>query len=61
LDIPYNPLHDEGYPSIGCIPCTQSVNASKESDDRNGRWNGLDKTECGIHFLEEYYKNGTSD
>lgn len=60
LDIPYNPLHDEGYPSIGCIPCTQPVNAAKESDDRNGRWNGLDKTECGIHFPDHYYKNGNS-
>lgn len=57
LDIPYNPLHDEGFPSIGCIPCTQPVDASKESDDRNGRWNGTDKTECGIHF-PEHYKNG---
>ena len=57
-DLPYNPLHDEGYPSIGCIPCTQPVNASKESDDRNGRWNGTDKTECGIHF-PEHYKNGS--
>lgn len=56
LDLPYNPLHDEGYPSIGCIPCTQPVNASKESDDRNGRWNGTDKTECGIHF-PDHYKN----
>lgn len=59
LDLPYNPLHDEGYPSIGCIPCTEPVNASKESDDRNGRWNGLDKTECGIHF-PDHYKNGNS-
>ena len=58
LDLPYNPLHDEGYPSIGCIPCTQSVNAPKESDDRNGRWNGTDKTECGIHF-PDHYKNGS--
>lgn len=57
LDLPYNPMHDEGYPSIGCIPCTQPVNASKESDDRNGRWNGTDKTECGIHF-PDHYKNG---
>lgn len=59
LDLPYNPLHDEGYPSIGCIPCTQPVDASKESDDRNGRWNGSDKTECGIHF-PDYYKNGNN-
>lgn len=56
LNLPYNPMHDEGFPSIGCIPCTQPVNASKESDDRNGRWNGTDKTECGIHF-PDHYKN----
>lgn len=60
LDIPYNPLHDEGFPSIGCIPCTQPVDAPKESDDRNGRWNGTDKTECGIHF-PEHYKNGNGN
>lgn len=57
LNLPYNPMHDEGFPSIGCIPCTLPVNASKESDDRNGRWNGTDKTECGIHF-PDHYKNG---
>lgn len=57
LELAYNPLHDEGFPSIGCIPCTQPVDASKQSDDRNGRWNGLDKTECGIHF-PDHYKNG---
>lgn len=49
LELPYNPMHDEGYPSIGCIPCTKPVYVSKESDDRNGRWDGMDKTECGIH------------
>jgi len=47
--LPYNPLHDEGYPSIGCIPCTQPVNGEKE-DERAGRWSGLEKTECGIHL-----------
>ncbi|MEX0845015.1 MAG: phosphoadenylyl-sulfate reductase [Balneolaceae bacterium] len=49
LELPYNPMHDEGYPSIGCIPCTKPVYISKESDDRKGRWDGRDKTECGIH------------
>lgn len=49
LELPYNPMHDEGYPSIGCIPCTNPVYVSKESDDRKGRWDGRDKTECGIH------------
>ncbi|SMO52170.1 phosphoadenylylsulfate reductase (thioredoxin) [Fodinibius sediminis] len=47
-ELPYNPLHDEGYPSIGCIPCTSVVDAESK-DERRGRWKGLDKTECGIH------------
>ena len=42
-NLPYNPLHDQGYASIGCQPCTQPGNG------REGRWAGLDKTECGIH------------
>ncbi len=47
-DLPYNPLHDQGYPSIGCAPCTQAVAA--DSDDlRAGRWANQSKTECGIH------------
>ncbi|WP_138431151.1 phosphoadenylyl-sulfate reductase [Fodinibius saliphilus] len=47
--LPYNPLHDEGYPSIGCIPCTEAVEQTA-SDERAGRWNGSEKTECGIHL-----------
>jgi phosphoadenosine phosphosulfate reductase len=42
-DLPYNPLHDQGYASIGCAPCT------RPGSGREGRWAGLDKTECGIH------------
>jgi phosphoadenosine phosphosulfate reductase len=42
-DLPYNPLHDQGYSSIGCAPCTQP------GEGREGRWAGLDKTECGLH------------
>jgi phosphoadenosine phosphosulfate reductase len=45
--IPYNPLQDQGYRSIGCIPCT-SKSASGENE-RAGRWTGFNKTECGIH------------
>ena len=46
-DVPYNPLHDQSYPSIGCTYCTKAV---KPGDDpRSGRWEGTDKTECGIH------------
>lgn len=47
--LPYNPLHDEGYPSIGCIPCTDPVDSEIE-DERAGRWTGSEKTECGIHL-----------
>lgn len=42
-----NPLHDMGYPSIGCEPCTQPV--SDPIHSREGRWAGLGKTECGLH------------
>jgi phosphoadenosine phosphosulfate reductase len=42
-DLPYHPLHDEGYASIGCAPCTLP------GAGRDGRWTGQDKTECGIH------------
>ena len=44
-DLPYNPLHDQGYSSIGCAPCTQP------GEGREGRWAGQDKTECGIHVI----------
>ncbi len=46
-DIPYHPLHDAGYPSIGCIPCTQP--SGSEGGERSGRWPGTAKDECGIH------------
>jgi len=46
-EIPYNPLHDAGYPSIGCIPCTRPV--TRDQDERAGRWADSDKIECGIH------------
>lgn len=45
--IPYNPLHDAGYRSIGCIPCTRPIRPDEE--ERAGRWAGSDKLECGIH------------
>jgi phosphoadenosine phosphosulfate reductase len=48
-DVPYNPLHDQGYPSIGCWPCTAPVAAG--GDERAGRWAGTGKTECGLHVL----------
>ena len=45
--IPYNPLHDRGYHSIGCQPCTARAGAG--AGERAGRWIGFNKTECGIH------------
>jgi phosphoadenosine phosphosulfate reductase len=45
-DLPYHPLHDQGYASIGCEPCTLP------GSGREGRWAGQDKTECGIHVVE---------
>jgi phosphoadenosine phosphosulfate reductase len=51
-DIPYNPLHDQGYPSIGCEPCTRPV-ADGETDERAGRWSGKGKNECGLHSHEQ--------
>ena len=42
-DLPYHPLHDQGYESIGCAPCTLP------GSGREGRWSGTDKVECGIH------------
>ncbi len=46
-DLPRNPLVAQGYPSIGCEPCTRRV--APGEDPRAGRWSGQDKTECGIH------------
>nr|WP_283247418.1 phosphoadenylyl-sulfate reductase [Lederbergia citrea] len=45
--LPYNPLHEKGYPSIGCAPCTLPV--SENEDQRAGRWAGQAKIECGLH------------
>ena len=43
-DVPYNPLHDRGYDSIGCTHCTVA------GGGRDGRWAGTDKIECGLHL-----------
>lgn len=50
-DVPYNPLHDRSYPSIGCWPCTRAVVAGE--DERAGRWSGTAKKECGLHVLQD--------
>ena len=44
--LPYHPLHDQGYASIGCAPCTQP------GSGREGRWAGTEKLECGLHLIE---------
>jgi phosphoadenosine phosphosulfate reductase len=46
-DVPYNPLNDRGYPSVGCTHCTRTV--APGEDPRAGRWSGFTKTECGLH------------
>jgi len=46
-DVPYNPLHDQNYPSIGCLHCTRPVKPGE--DLRAGRWSGTGKIECGLH------------
>jgi phosphoadenosine phosphosulfate reductase len=55
-DVPYNPLHDQGYPSIGCWPCTRAV--ADGEDDRSGRWFGTVKKECGLHVIEHQEGSG---
>ncbi len=49
-DVPYNELHERGYPTVGCTHCTRPVPGSTPGDySRSGRWAGTDKTECGLH------------
>jgi phosphoadenosine phosphosulfate reductase len=48
--VPYNPLHDRNYPSIGCTHCTRPVREGE--DHRAGRWAGFGKTECGLHVRD---------
>jgi len=49
-DVPYNALHNQDYPSIGCTHCTRAVRLGE--DPRAGRWPGFAKTECGLHIIE---------
>ncbi|MCS4200826.1 phosphoadenylyl-sulfate reductase [Salinibacter ruber] len=51
-DLPYNPKHDQGYPSLGCVPCTEPVDQA-DGYSREGRWGDRDKTECGLHTSPE--------
>jgi len=49
-NVPYNPLHEQNYPSIGCTYCTRQVQPGE--DPRAGRWSGFAKKECGLHAPE---------
>lgn len=53
-DLPFNPLHRLGFPSVGCWTCTRSVLPGE--DPRAGRWDGFAKTECGLHLNENNRK-----
>jgi phosphoadenosine phosphosulfate reductase len=49
--VPYNELHEQGYPTIGCTHCTAPVPGSSLGEySRTGRWAGTEKTECGLHW-----------
>ena len=54
-NVPYNPLHDASYTSIGCTHCTRAVRPGE--DPRAGRWAGFQKTECGLHLPEASVAN----
>jgi len=57
-EIPFNPLHESGYRSIGCIPCTRPI--SPDEEERAGRWADSDKLECGIHVTSPLSSQGSS-
>ncbi len=57
-NVPYNRLLDQGFPSIGCMPCTRAV--APGEDPRAGRWSGLEKTECGLHLRPTPQSNSAS-
>lgn len=52
-NVPYNPLHDQGFPSIGCTHCTRAIRLGE--DERAGRWSGLVKVECGLHTVPDRF------
>lgn len=56
--LPRHPLVAQGYPSIGCMPCTTRVQATE--DERAGRWRGRNKDECGIHFVNGKVQRGAA-
>ena len=58
-DVPYNQLHDQDYPSIGCTHCTRAVRTGE--DPRAGRWSGFAKTECGLHIIQPAADGAAAD
>jgi len=52
-NIPYNPLHDKGFPSIGCAPCTRAVKDGEDSRAGRWWWETKEHKECGLHMPEE--------
>ena len=52
-NVPYNPLHDHGYPSIGCAPCTRRVEEGEEVRDGRWWWESAENKECGLHFRKD--------
>jgi len=54
--LPYNPLHDRGFRSIGCAVCSRA--SAEGGDERAGRWTGFNKTECGIHTFTRKLETG---
>jgi phosphoadenosine phosphosulfate reductase len=53
-DVPYNELHERGYPTVGCTHCTVPLHGVRPGQySRDGRWAGVDKEECGLHVAEE--------
>lgn len=54
----YNPLHDQNYPSLGCVQCTRPIGPGE--NHRSGRWSGFSKQECGLHFHNSAPRTRTS-
>ena len=51
-DIPYNPLHDQGYPSIGCAACTRAIGEGQDIRDGRWWWETPEQKECGLHVVD---------
>ena len=58
-EVPYNALHEQNFPSIGCTHCTRAVRPGE--DPRAGRWAGSSKTECGLHVIQAAAQSAGGD